>query len=95
MDDNDNNISHATLGIDNARAQTGLVRELAAIRRRRNLDVFEVAFEMGVPAEKVAHFERGGLNFTMSFLRSYARVVGATLQLHAAASVADDMRDMN
>lgn len=79
------------LGIDNAIAQTALVRELAAIRRKRGLTLDEVAVRMHMPVDTVAHFELGGMDFAMSFVRKYAKVVGARLQMHASL-VDEDQR---
>lgn len=72
------------LGIDNAIAQTALVRELAAIRRKRGLTLDEVAVRMHMPVDTVARFELGGMDFTMSFVRKYAKVVGARLQMYVS-----------
>lgn len=90
------------LGVRNARTQLQLVRALKSTRERQGISVQEVAETMGVDASVVYRFEKGGTNFTMSTLRSYANAVKAELALSAfpereglGASVALEQRQLD
>ncbi len=71
------------LGIDLARKQTKLIRELKAVRVSSGTTVAEVAAAMGVDDAVVYRFEKGGTNPTLSTTRRYALAVGAMIQLGA------------
>lgn len=72
------------LGIRNAEAQLKLVTQLIRIRLLRGLSLQEVAGSMSVDLDELAHFEKGGANFTMSTVRKYAKAVDAELLLSAS-----------
>lgn len=76
------------LGIDLARQQTKLIRELKAVRVSSGATVAETAATMGVDDAVVYRFEKGGTNPTLATVRRYALAVGAMLDL-SAASVSD------
>ncbi|MET8871407.1 helix-turn-helix transcriptional regulator [Nocardia sp. NPDC004604] len=73
------------LGLDLARQQTKLIRELKAVRMANGFSVADVADAMGVDEAVVYRFEKGGTNPTIATIRRYAISVGAMLQLGAAA----------
>ncbi|PLA28082.1 MULTISPECIES: helix-turn-helix domain-containing protein [Corynebacterium] len=75
--------AHVALGLSNARQQTKLVRQLKEIRQASGLTVEDVAREANLEPSFVAKFERGGMNFSASTLRTIARVLGAELRLDA------------
>ncbi|MFD4368669.1 helix-turn-helix domain-containing protein [Rhodococcus sp. NPDC058521] len=74
------------LGIDLARQQTKLVRELKTIRVSSGLTVAEVASSMSVDEAVVYRFEKGGTNPTLATVRRYALAVGAMLDLGATTA---------
>ena len=67
------------LGIDLARSELNLVRQLVAVRQRRGLKPAELARRMGVDRSVVTRFESGGTNPTMATISRYAEVVGAMI----------------
>ncbi|WP_165497156.1 helix-turn-helix transcriptional regulator [Rhodococcus sp. ABRD24] len=69
--------SEDRLGVDLARAQNQLVRELRARRVQLNLSAGEVAARMGVDPSFVSRFEQGGTNATFATIRRYAKAVDA------------------
>ena len=72
------------LGIELARQQTKLIRELKAVRVSSGLSVTHVAKAMGVDDAVIYRFEKGGTNPTLATIRRYALAVGAMLDLNAA-----------
>jgi transcriptional regulator with XRE-family HTH domain len=78
------------LGLDIARQQTRLIRELKAVRVASGTSVAQVAAEMGVDQAVVYRFEKGGTNPTLATVRRYALAVGAMLDLGAKAVSAHD-----
>lgn len=68
------------LGVDLARSENHLIRELIAARHRRGLKPAEVARRMGVDRSVVARFESGGTNPTMATVNRYAEAVGAMIR---------------
>ena len=68
------------LGIDLARSENHLIRELIAARKRRGLKPAEVARKMGVDRSAVTRFESGGTNPTMATINRYAEAVGAMIR---------------
>ena len=82
--------SNEALGIMNARQQVRLVKRLREIREKLGLTVEEVAelmqrdrLEAVTGADFVCEFEAGGMNYSAAVLRSYAKAVGAELDLNA------------
>ncbi|WP_197487979.1 helix-turn-helix domain-containing protein, partial [Rhodococcus sp. LB1] len=73
----ENASSEDRLGVDLARAQNQLVRELRARRAALNLSAGEVAARMEVDPSFVSRFERGGTNATFATIRRYAKAVDA------------------
>lgn len=73
-------------GIDLARQQTKLIRELKAVRVSSGATVAQVAAAMGVDHAVVYRFEKGGTNPTLSTVRRYALAVGAMLDLGARSA---------
>ncbi|MCJ0906098.1 helix-turn-helix transcriptional regulator [Rhodococcus sp. ARC_M6] len=71
------------LGVDLARQQTRLVRELKAVRVASGLTVADVAESMEVDEAMVYRFEKGSTNPTLATIRRYALAVGAMLDLSA------------
>lgn len=78
------------LGVYNARQQVKLVKQLRDARKRQGLTSGDVAKSMqrdglvvATGPDFVRNFEAGGMNFSMALLRSYAKAVGATLELKA------------
>lgn len=82
--------SNEALGIMNARQQVKLVKKLREIRETLGLTAEEVAelmrrdhLEAVTGPDFVREFEAGGMNFSAAVLRSYAKAVGAELDLNA------------
>lgn len=82
--------SNEALGIMNARQQVRIVKKLREIREELGLTVEEVAERMQRDRLKavtgvdfVREFEAGGMNYSAAVLRSYAKAVGAELDLNA------------
>jgi transcriptional regulator with XRE-family HTH domain len=73
------------LGVDLARQQTKLIRELKAVRISSGLAVTDVAKAMGVDDAVVYRFEKGGTNPTLATVRRYALAVGAMLEFGAVS----------
>ena len=71
------------LGLTNARQQTQLIRQLKEIRRESGLSVEDLARETDFDPAFILKFEKGGMNFTASTLRTIARALGAELKLEA------------
>ena len=67
------------LGVELARAENHLIRELIAVRLRRGLRRTEVAQRMGVNRSAVVDFESGGTNPTIATINDYAEAVGALI----------------
>ena len=74
----------SALGLINARQQTKLVRQLKMHRKQAGLTVDDLAKKIGVEPSFIIAFEKGGMNYTASTLRSIAKAVGAELQLNAS-----------
>ncbi|WP_131809527.1 helix-turn-helix domain-containing protein [Mycolicibacter sinensis] len=68
------------LGVDLARSENHLIRELIAVRQRRGLKPADVARAMGVDRSAVTRFESGGTNPTMATINRYAEAVGAMIR---------------
>lgn len=82
--------SNEALGIMNARQQVRLVKKLREIRENLGLSVEKVAelmqrdrMDAVTGADFVREFEAGGMNYSAAVLRSYAKAVGAELDLDA------------
>lgn len=78
--------SNEALGINNARQQVRFVKSLRAIRELQGITTQRVAESMisdGLDivdgGDFVSEFELGGMNYTASILRSYAKAIGAEL----------------
>ncbi|WP_176444540.1 helix-turn-helix domain-containing protein [Rhodococcoides kyotonense] len=65
------------LGVDLARAQNELVRQLRNRRVELGLSGSQVAARMNVDASVVSRFEQGGTNATLATIRRYAKAVEA------------------
>lgn len=79
------------LGIMNARQQVKLVRRLRKIREARGFSPHDVAelmkrdhLEAVTGPDFVREFEAGGMNYSAAVLRSYAKAIGAELELNAS-----------
>ncbi|NLA35243.1 MAG: helix-turn-helix transcriptional regulator [Actinobacteria bacterium] len=70
----------ARLGIELARSENHLIRELITARQRRGLKPVDVARKMGVDRSAVTRFESGGTNPTMATINRYAEAVGAMIR---------------
>ncbi len=78
--DSDHGISpEDRLGIDLARSENRLIRQLIEMRERRGLKPAELAREMGVDRSVVTRFEAGGTNPTIATINRYAEAVGAMI----------------
>lgn len=67
------------LGIDLARSELNLVRQLVQARERRGIKPAEVARRMGVDRSVITRFESGGTNPTMATINRYAEAVGVMI----------------
>jgi len=75
------------LGVELARSENHLIRELIAARHRRGLTVADVADAMGVDRGAVTRFESGGTNPTMAIINRYAEAVGVLIRYNVEGYV--------
>lgn len=67
------------LGIDLARSENRLIRQLIDVRYKSGLRPADLARKMGVDRSVVTRFEAGGTNPTMATINRYAEAVGAMI----------------
>jgi transcriptional regulator with XRE-family HTH domain len=68
------------LGIDLARSENHLIRQLIEARKCRNIKPAELARRMDVGRSVVTRFEAGGTNPTMATINRYAEAVGVVIR---------------
>ena len=68
-----------------AHAHFALARQLAQLRRERQLTQTELARRSGIPQSEISRIERGAANPTVATLAALGRPLGADLRLTARA----------
>ncbi|WP_405177853.1 helix-turn-helix domain-containing protein [Nocardia sp. NBC_01377] len=67
------------LGVDLAKSEYELIRQLVARRSAAGIKPAELARRMGVDRSTISRFEAGGTNPTMATLNRYAEAIGAMI----------------
>ncbi len=67
------------LGVDLAKSEYGLIRQLVALRTAAGIKPAELARRLDVDKSVISRFESGGTNPTMATVNRYAEAIGAMI----------------